>query len=342
MDHQQWSLRIGSTVIICALLLRLAAGGVFDPVVSFLSQPRTLSFLTYLETGQSVHFSATSPPLEVFAVEMPQTQPETEPEPTEQWLKPTFSPADGAEIEFKYGCALRPDAAELITRPLNWDLTGAKPQVLILHTHTTEGYTPTPDTQYEKTAAFRTLDEAYNMVAIGDRVTQLLEEAGIGVIHDRQVHDYPSYNGSYNHARKAISAYLEEYPDLVLVLDLHRDASGDLASQMRPTATVDGQTAAQLMLVVGTDASGLTHPKWEENLALGLKLHWQLQRIAPGICRPLNLRSQRFNQDQSPGALLVEVGAAGNTQQEALLAAEVLARAVIQLSRGATTEGSTN
>ena len=348
MDHQQWSLRIDSAVIICALLLRLWAGGLFDPVVSFLSQPRVLSFLTYLETGQHVQFPADSAPLEVFALELPQTEPETQPQlqpetvPADPWQIPVFSPADGENIEFKYGCKLRPDAAELITQPLNWDLTGTKPRVLILHTHTTEAYTPTPDTQYEQEAAFRTLDEAYNMVAVGDRVAQLLEEAGIGVIHDQEIHDYPSYNGSYNHARKAVAEYLEEYPEILLVLDLHRDASGSNTSQMRPTVTVNGQTAAQLMLVVGTNAGGLTHPNWEENLALGLKLHRQLQRIAPGICRPLNLRAQRFNQDQSPGALLIEVGAAGNTQQEALLAAELLAKAVIQLSQGATTAGSTS
>ena len=62
------------------------------------------------------------------------------------------------------------------------------------------------------------------------------------------------------------------------------------------------------MIVIGTN-----HEAYEENLSLGLKLHVQLEQLFPGIMRPLQLRAQRFNQDLSPGALLIEVGAAGNT-----------------------------
>ena len=171
-------------------------------------------------------------------------------------------------------------------------------------------------------------------------VAEILEEGGIRVIHDRTLHDYPSYNGSYNHARAAVKDYLEEYPSIRLVLDLHRDASGDNRNQMQTHATADGEDSAQLMLVVGSDASGLTHPQWEENLALALKLHSQLERINPGIMRYVNLRGQRFNQDLSPGMLLVEVGAAGDNHDKALNAAEVLARGIIALAKGCETEAN--
>ena len=173
------------------------------------------------------------------------------------------------------------------------------------------------------------------MVSVGDRVAELLKAGGINVIHDRQLHDYPSYNGSYTHARKSIQQYLEEYPSIRLVLDLHRDASGDNSNQMTTSAVVDGERSAQIMLVVaaGTDARPV--PNWQENLALGLKLHVQLERTADGICRYVNLRASRFNQDLSSGAILVEVGAAGNTHPEAVKAAEVLAEAIIALKYGA-------
>ena len=141
----------------------------------------------------------------------------------------------------------------------------------------------------------------------------------------------PSYNGSYAHARKAILSYLKEYPSVQLILDLHRDAADGASGQLRTRATVDGKESAQLMLVVGTDSGGLAHAGWEENLSLALKLQARLEALAPGITRPLSLRAQRFNQDLSPGALLVEVGAAGNTRQEALSAAEMLAEAVARL-----------
>ena len=223
---------------------------------------------------------------------------------------------------------------ELLVQPLDWDLHSGAPTVLILHTHATESYTKAKGEVYKETSAFRTLDEEYNMVSVGDRVAKLLEAGGITVIHDRQLHDYPSYNGSYNHARKSMAEILKKYPTIRLVLDLHRDASGDNYNQMRTEAEVNGKASAQLMLVIGTDASGLKHPQWEENLALGLKLHSQLERIAPGICRYVNLRGQRFNQDLSPGALLVEVGAAGNSHEEALIAAEVLAQGILDLANG--------
>ena len=342
MDHQQWSLRVGACAIACALLLRLSATGFFQPVADFLTKPNIASFLLYLETGRIVRFSPSSEVLEVFAYEsaVPEfalwTVPATEPEEAE--TQPVFCAADAEGIKFKNGSGLRYDKGALIEQPLHWDLTAAEPTVLILHTHTTESYTKVKGETYEETAAFRTLDEAYNMVSIGDHLAQLLTDGGVTVIHDRELHDYPSYNGSYNHARKAIERNLKENPSICLVLDLHRDASGDVKNQMRTKATVDGTAAAQIMFVVGTNGTGLKHPDWKENLALALKLQVQMERLAPGICRKLNLRGQRFNQDQSPGALLVEVGAAGNTREEALRAVEVLARAILDLSHGTAAE----
>ena len=88
------------------------------------------------------------------------------------------------------------------------------------------------------------------------------------------------------------------------------------------------------MLVMGSDAGGSYFPNWQENLALGLKLSVLLEQTNPGITRPINLRSQRFNLDLAPGSLLVEVGAAGNTHEEAILAANALAQAILELAHG--------
>lgn len=335
MDHQQWSLRVGASVILCALLLRLSAAGVFDPLVNFLAQPKISSFLVYLETGRIVRFSASEALAAVFSPESPEPDfASGEPAVTEE--TPVFAAADASNISFRYNCSLRPDLDDLITRPLTWDLTGDSPTVLIVHTHATESYTRSSGEIYEESAAFRTLDEGYNMISVGDHLAELLEAGGITVIHDRTLHDYPSYNGSYNSSRKAVASYLEQHPGIQLVLDLHRDASGDNNAQMKTSATVNGKSSAQLMFVVGTNASGLKHPNWEENLSLALKLQTQLERICPGICRNVNLRAQRFNQDISPGALLVEVGAAGNTHAEALTAVEVLSQGILALKNGAS------
>ena len=334
MDHDRQTLRIGAAAILCALVLRLGAGGFFQPIADFLTDPKIASFLIYLETGRIVRFSQSSETAEVFSMES--HTPDFAQKAENLTLLPGFTAEDGAQIPFRYNCSLRPDAARLITAPLNWDLTSEEPAVLILHTHATESYTKSPGEDYEESSAFRTLDENYNMISVGEHLAELLEAGGITAVQDRTLHDHPSYSGSYNHARKSIAAYLEEYPSIRLVLDLHRDASGSNRNQMRTEATVEGQPSAQLMLVMGTSASGLKHPDWEQNLALGLKLQAQCERIAPGIMRYVNLRAQRFNQDLSPGALLIEVGAAGNTHPEALRAVEVLAEAILALSRGSS------
>ena len=311
MELQQRTRRFGWRVILCACLLRLLTGD---------------TFLTYLETGRNVRFSAYSEEVFLHLRESPAP-----------WLprqeKPVFFAQDAALVEMDYDCALRPDLEELLEAPLDWDLTGSAPTVLILHTHATESYTKA-GADYEESSEFRTLSEEHNMISIGDRVAQLLTEAGIGVIHDRQLHDYPSYNGSYVHARSVTEGILKAEPSIRLILDLHRDALEKNGSQLALTAEVEGASAAQLMLVVGTNVSRQTHKNWGENLSLALKLQLQLERMYPGLMRPVNLRTERFNQDLSAGALLVEVGAAGNSRDEALRAAEALAAGIIALAKG--------
>ena len=329
MDLEKQSLRIGAAVILCALVLRLAAGGFFSPVIRLFSQPNIASLLIYLETGRIVRFSDSSGAATVF---VPATA--TEPEETEPPARPMFTAEEGQAVDIR-GETLTEDAGDLIQRPLNWDLTGEEPTVLIYHTHATESYTPQPGENYQESSPYRTLSDQYNMVSIGDRVAQLLEAGGVKVIHDRQLHDYPDYNTSYNSSRSSVQSYLNQYPSIQLVLDIHRDASGDNNNQMTTSATVDGEPSAQIMLVsaIGTDARPV--PRWRENLAMGLKLQTQLERTAPGITRYVNLRGSRFNQDLSTGAILVEIGAAGDTHEKAMRAAEVLAEAILALKYGA-------
>ncbi len=315
-------MRVGLTALLCALVLRLFGTGVPGKLLSRLDNPNTAAFFLFLETGRDVRFS---PSIEAFSpdfMESPAaaTVPATEPP------GPTFS--DPGEVSLYNASGKSPDIGALLASPLRWELRGEEPTVLILHTHTTESYTKNGES-YEETAAWRTRDEGYNMLAIGERVREKLAEGGIIAIQDRTFHDYPSYNGSYTDARESIRAYLEAYPTIRLVLDLHRDASGGSGKQMRTEAVVDGKDSAQLMVVIGGN-----HEGYEENLSLGLKLHAILERQHPGITRPLQIRGARYNQDMLGEALLIEIGAAGNTRQEALTAAEALAEGIEALAGG--------
>lgn len=334
MNQERRSLQVGAVVLAAAVILRLVASGALDSVVLALTKPETVAVLMYLETGRVLRsYNPMDYPGESVipdAVDSAASAPAPATVPTA-----TFLPEDLKLAEVEYDCSYTPDLESLLLCPLDWDLADGTPRVLILHTHTTESYTRSEGEDYTESSDYRTLDERYNMISIGDALAKRLEEAGIGVVHDRTLHDYPSYNGSYADARETIEEYLAEYPSISMVLDIHRDAADTPSGQMATSATVDGQTAAQLMLVVGTDAGGLDHPNWQENLSLALKLHVQLEKKNPGLCRPIDLRSERFNADESPGALLVEVGAAGNTHGEAVLAATALADGIIALAKGA-------
>lgn len=322
MSLEKKAFRVGVAVLIGAIILKLLSGipaTATDKIGSRLSQA-----LIFLQTGRLVPLDAavtaelsTEAPSEEAATAPPVSLPAA-----------VFTPDDAGLIELRNTSGYDVDIQELLLRPLNWNLSADSPSVLILHTHGTEGYADTD--------GYRSQDEQKNMIAIGSHLASALEQAGIGVLHDKTMHDADSYNGSYAHARTAIEQYLSQYPSIRLVLDIHRDSAEDAeGNQIDYTVTTEKGKAAKLMLVMGTDSGGLAHPDWQDNLALALKLHAQLEKQCSSVCRPMYLRTSRFNQDLCPGALLVEVGAAGNTQQEALLAADILAKGIIDLAYGA-------
>lgn len=330
--------RVCTGVLLLAVAARLAGTG------SAKGSDGAAAFLLYLQTGRVVgrEPEATGP---TDAPE-PSCEPEptepaetvslfsfpTQPEPVERL---TFSASEAEGVEMKYAGEYRPDLGALLEAPVELDFSGEEPRILILHTHTTESYTQSPGWEYSASGEYRTLEAWANMLCVGERMAQQLRQAGLSVLHDTELHDYPSYNGSYDHANGAIAAYLEQYPSIQMVIDVHRDAA-ELpdGSQMATAATVDGQKSAQVMLVMGTDEGGLYHPDWQENLSWGLKLQVQAQRMYPGLVRPLSLRVSRFNQHFTPGSCLLEVGSAGNTMDEALRAADAFCQVLIQTIDG--------
>ena len=167
-----------------------------------------------------------------------------------------------------------------------------------------------------------------NQCLLSDELTEILTEAGLIVLHDRGIYDYPSYTGSYGRAGAAIEQYLESCPGIRIVLDIHRDALGANGVVYKTMAEEEGTTASQIMLLVGTDESGLEHPFWRGNLALALYLQNAVNSAYPTLMRPVDLVPQRYNQQLTPGSLIVEVGSSGNTLREALTAIRLFGRAV--------------
>ena len=237
-----------------------------------------------------------------------------------------YDGAQGVYIENRPGLEL--DVAAMAEAQLTLTLPEEGPQVLIVHTHGSEAYTPDGTDTYAATGECRTTDTEKSVVRVGDEIAKVLTEMGLTVVHDTALYDYPEYNGAYDRSLAAVESWLEQYPTIQVVLDVHRDALiGSDGTVYKPITTINGEKCAQVMLVMGSNAL-YDHPGWLENLALAVQVQKEMNTLWPTLARPIGLRENRYNQQTAPGAMLVEVGSHGNTLQEALAAARMFARAL--------------
>lgn len=208
---------------------------------------------------------------------------------------------------------------------LGFALDSDGPQVLIVHTHTTECY----DGDEMAGETERSTDENCNVIAVGNVLCDTLESYGIKTYHDTTYHDYPSYQGAYTRTLGTINSILQQYPSIKMVLDIHRDAFvySD-GTKLKVSTEQNGKPTAKVMLVCGTDSMGLEHRNWRENLKLAAKIQNAAEIMYPGLMRPIDLRTERFNMHTTLGSLLIEVGSNGNTLEEAKNGAECVARAM--------------
>ena len=193
-------------------------------------------------------------------------------------------------------------------------------KVLIYHTHTSESYYGVSSSS----GSFHTSDPQYNVVRVGEELKNRLNQYGIQVRQDTSVHDSPSYNGAYKSSLNTVENILKN-ENYDIIIDIHRDA---LASntQYRPTAEIEGETVAKLMFVVGTNTAGLKHDNWIENLKFAIAFVQISNEMYPGLFRGIHLSTSRYNQHTSDKTLILEVGATGNTLEEACLSMKYFAK----------------
>lgn len=225
-----------------------------------------------------------------------------------------------------------------IKNETNYDLTGMNlkadvninnKNILIFHTHTCESYTPTEANSYQESGNYRTTDLKYSVARVGDELQKYLTSYGYNVIHDKTYHDYPSYSGSYGRSLKTVSNLISQNKDTDLIIDLHRDAIGDDA--YAPKVKIGDEYAAQIMFVIGTNGSGLTHDNWKQNLEFAMKVQQKANEMYPGLFKPILLRNARYNQHLGKAANIIEIGATGNTLEECEVSAKYLAKVLSEV-----------
>ena len=239
----------------------------------------------------------------------------------------------GIAVKNKSGVTVDIPSALQSALPFTVEVGSKEPQVLIYHTHTTEGYMPYDAGYYNDGDIERTPEYPHNVTLVGDALEAELTAAGIGVIHVTEIYDYPSYRGAYERSVVMMEEMLRKYPSIKITIDIHRDGlMANTTDKLKPTVTVDGKKAAQMMVVCGvltTDA--LPHPNWRQNLAFAAQLQKQLSSDHAGLMRPLSLTGARYNQYITTGSLLIEVGSEGNTLDEAVYSAHLLGKSLVSL-----------
>ena len=147
------------------------------------------------------------------------------------------------------------------------------PRILIYHTHTYEAYEITETETYTPTEKWRTRDEQYNMVAVGDALARELTARGFIVVHDTTAFEPPNLSTAYTRSLEMLKARLDTGEQYDYWIDVHRDAYSG-AYNGGNGVEIDGQSVAHVMLLVGkgTGATGSgfdERPDWPKNLEHG-------------------------------------------------------------------------
>lgn len=223
------------------------------------------------------------------------------------------------------------DIGKLLDEPLGFEMDSSRQvQVLVMHTHTCESYMTEDDGYYEEEFYPRTENKEKNVCSVGEQIVKQLKNAGIGAVHATEIHDSPSYSGAYYRSYDTIEKYIKKYPNIKVVLDIHRDSiATEENSKMKPTFEYNGKKAAQIMIMAGYDSDGsLDFPDWNYNLRFALRLQKTAETMFPGMTRPLSFGNFVYNMNVNTGSLLIEVGTDANSLEEAKYSGELLGRAL--------------
>ena len=199
------------------------------------------------------------------------------------------------------------------------------PQILIFHTHASEGFADSRAGVQEDT-----------VVGVGTRLAELLEKKyGYQVLHDTTVFDKKNgkdnRNYAYNDALDYLEELLEAYPSIEVVIDLHRDAGE------KRVATVNGKPTAKVMLFNGLcrNTQGkltyLPNENLKDNLAISFQMKLIGDELYPGLMNRIFLKDYRYNMHLKERYLLIELGTQKNTVEEAMNAMEPLADVLHQV-----------
>ncbi len=221
----------------------------------------------------------------------------------------------------------------IMAQDINFNIqkNSSEPQILIMHTHGTESYQPEGMMSYDPSYTSRDTDNNQNITSVGKVLADTLNSFGYNTLHDTSLHDYPSYNGSYDRSREVVEEYLLKYPSIKIVLDIHRDAIETNGARVAAVSTINGIEYAQVMIISGADNKSMGMPNYTENLKFAALVQDSLEESYTGITRPILFDYRHYNQDLTTGSILIEVGSHGNTLSQAKQTAKVIGVSIAKI-----------
>lgn len=190
----------------------------------------------------------------------------------------------------------------------------AEVRVAIYSTHSSESYTA-------YSGAPKVYGELGGVYAASNALAARLRDYGVGAFVDETIHDWPDWNRSYANSLQTAERLLAAYPNLAVLIDMHRDAG---VSRENSYTVINGKNAARIMLVVGSDKR-YEHPNWRQNEAFMQSIADKMNELYPGLLRRVSVQTGRYNQHVSERAILVEMGTTENTLDEVEYSARLLA-----------------
>ncbi|WP_427339518.1 stage II sporulation protein P [Caloranaerobacter sp. DY30410] len=187
-----------------------------------------------------------------------------------------------------------------------------KPYILIYHTHGTEAYLPIRSNRYHTTK------RDYNVIKIGDIITEVLNKKGHKVKHIDIYHDIPSYNKSYSRSLSTVKDIINRDKNVKIIFDIHRDGIPEDASYIKKALAeskvkINGVDVATYSFVIGPE-----NPNKDEILNFAKYIKEVSDKMYPGLCKGIIIKPYgKFNQYVKDHYALIEVGSNLNTIEEA-------------------------
>ena len=328
----KFKIPFGNIAVACIFIIAFYAGAVMDgAVVEFPVDLSANAAMVFEKEQENREFHIVSSVLPIyFKTKTDKHKADKVPANDYTTDAPVLASEKSNKIKIKNDSGYEIDIEKLLSE--NNEVSHEKKTVLIMHTHTSEAYTKTKDADYSESEPYRTQDSEKNIVAVGRELEKTLKNNGIDVIHDETYHDFPSYTGSYKRALGTIEKNLFENENILLVLDIHRDALQNERGEY--LKTLSEENCAQAMIVIGTDSGGLEHTNWRKNLAWGLKIQKSALMKYPTLMRSVHLCAERYNGHTSEGAMIIEIGSNANTLPEAKRCVTLLGECIADVING--------